>query len=1029
MRHTPFAPLSLCPFVPLSYFFLFPYLFSVGFLAGPIGWAQEPYSRFIARTEPLAPAQQQKKFHLPAGFEIQLVAAEPDVRKPVNLNFDAKGRLLVSSSVEYPFPAQPGGKPRDVLKLLTDTDHDGRFEELKTFADGLNIPVGVTPIPSGVMGYSVPNIYRFLDQDGDGRADRRELVYGSFGFGDTHGMPSSFTWWIDGWVYACHGESNTATVAGADGTALKLAGGCTFRMRPDGSHIERFTHGQVNPFGLCFDPLGNVYTADSHSKPATMLLRGAWYPGLGTSHDGLGFGPQMMRHYHGSTGIAGIAYYAADHFPATYQHTLFIGNPATGRINHDRLEVHGSTYLAIEQPDFLTCDDPWFRPVDVQLGPDGALYIADFYNRIIAHTLVPLGHAKRDRERGRIWRVVYTGQDANGKRIRPVPDLAKATLTELIDFLRDPNLVVRTHATHQLAERIGNAAVDPIKRLFGANSHPWQRAHGLWVLQRLGKLDEKSIRRLAGDADRRVRVHLLKALAERPDWAGETSAIHRLVKEKLSDPDAFVRRAAAEAFASHPSPANIQPLLKLWANTAEEDTLLIHTARMALRDNLRVPGNILQTAERFSDRPDFQRRLADVSLGIRTPQAAEFIFRHLQTESADFTRLGEFLHHAARYLDVARLPKLYAFARTFQGKKGAVQRSVLRSLHRAAEERGVELPEEIATWGLEMSRQLLASGEERLVFAGIELAWDLKRKELGRELEELAAKTSRQKSLRSFAVDALGAVDPTRALRVLDCVLSDPSEPLEIQQQAADTLGKIHNDQSRSVLNRHLVVAPAPLALVIARQLSLSREGAELLLQAVAGGKASARLLQDGVVEQRLRSAEPAELQRRLSKLLNGLPREDDRLVRIVNQRRAGYAKADVNPKRGENVFEKHCRICHQIGGRGETVGPQLDGIGLRGLERILEDTLDPNRNVDQKFRSSVIVLTSGRIVTGLVLSDEGGTIVVVDAAGKNIHIPRGDVEDRRLLKLSSMPADAAEIIPEADFYHLVAYLLSQRLE
>src|SRR5690606_34299912 len=129
-------------------------------------------------------------------------------------------------------------------------------------------------------------------------------------------------------------------------------------------------------------------------------LRGAYYPSFGKPHDGLGYGPEMMTHSHGSTGIAGVVYYAADAFPAEYRETVFIGNPITGKINHDRLEAHGSTYRALEQPDFLSCDDPWFRPVDLQLAPDGSLYIADFYNRIIGHYEVPLNHPLRDRERG-----------------------------------------------------------------------------------------------------------------------------------------------------------------------------------------------------------------------------------------------------------------------------------------------------------------------------------------------------------------------------------------------------------------------------------------------------------------------------------------------------------------------------------------------------------------------------------------------------------------------------------------------------
>ena len=196
--------------------------------------------------------------------------------------------------------------------------------------------------------------------------------------------------------------------------------GNTYRMRPDGSHAEYFTHGQVNPFGLAFDPLGNLYSCDCHSRPVYQLLRGAWYPSFGKPDDGLGFGPEMVTHDHGSTGIAGIAYYAADQFPAAYRDTVFIGNVVTNRINHDRIEWHGSSPKGIEQPDFVWSDDNWFRPVDIELGPDGALYVADFYNRIIGHYEVPL-HPPRPRPRARPDLADRLPRDGRQARAAPAP--------------------------------------------------------------------------------------------------------------------------------------------------------------------------------------------------------------------------------------------------------------------------------------------------------------------------------------------------------------------------------------------------------------------------------------------------------------------------------------------------------------------------------------------------------------------------------------------------------------------------------
>src|SRR5437870_12028281 len=157
----------------------------------------------------------------------------------------------------------------------------------------------------------------------------------------------------------------------------------------------------------------------------------------------------MVAHDHGSTAIAGIVYYAADHFPKEYHDNIFIGNVVTNRINRDRIEWHGSTPKGIEMPDFVKCDDPWFRPVDIKLGPDGALYVADFYNRIIGHYEVPLNHPGRDREKGRIWRIVYVGEDGKNP-LPPIRDMTKLSVQELVEELGNSNLAVRTQATNLL---------------------------------------------------------------------------------------------------------------------------------------------------------------------------------------------------------------------------------------------------------------------------------------------------------------------------------------------------------------------------------------------------------------------------------------------------------------------------------------------------------------------------------------------------------------------------------------------------
>src|SRR5579871_1618881 len=461
-------------------------VFAFAFLATAIGvvcaTADEP--PFIAGTDKLSPQQEHAKLHLPPGFELQLVACEPDIHKPLNFAFDERGRMWLSDTVEYPFPEK--GPGRDRILILEDFGPDGKARKITTFAEGMNIPVGVIPYKDGCIAYSVPNIMRLYDTTGSGKCDKREILYGPIGTRDTHGMVNSFTFGFDGWLYACHGYLNDTTLKGTDGQELFMNSGNTFRMRTDGSHVEAFTRGQVNPFGLAWDPMGNLYSADCHSMPITQLLRGAYYVSFGKPNDGLGFAPHMIdfgpEH---STALCGLVYYDADQFPPEWRGQIFMGDVVWTRSNSYKLEWSGSSPHATFAK-FLTSEDPWFRPVFQRLGPDGAIYIADFYNKIIGHYEVPLNHPARDRTSGRIWRIVWKGFDGKAPPPkRPYDDLRTESIAKLANLMGHPNLTVRLQAMNEMVER-GDAAKEIAQKILAQDSSVPRRMHALWVLERIG---------------------------------------------------------------------------------------------------------------------------------------------------------------------------------------------------------------------------------------------------------------------------------------------------------------------------------------------------------------------------------------------------------------------------------------------------------------------------------------------------------------------------------------------------------------
>jgi putative heme-binding domain-containing protein len=978
----------------------------------------------VSSFPPRTAAEEQKALHAPPGFEIQLVASDPEINKPLNLAFDDRGRLWVTSTVEYPYPAQDGTRPRDSVKILSNFRADGRAQKVETFADGLNIPIGLLPMPSAraAIVHNIPNIYMLKDTDGDGRADTREALYGVFGNRDTHGMTNAFTWGFDGWIYACHGYANDSKVQGSDHRPISMNSGNTYRLRADGSHAEYFTHGQVNPFGLAFDPLDNLYSCDCHSQPLYQLLRGAFYPSFGKPDDGLGFGPEMVNTDHGSTGIGGISFYTADQYPEAYRGTTFIGNVVTNRINHDRIEWHGSSPKGFQQADFVWSEDNWFHPVDIELGPDGALYVADFYNSIIGHYEVPLTHPARDRERGRIWRVVYRGNDGKPAPAPSTIDRTRSTVDELIKDLAHPNLVVRITAANQLVDRGGAEGLSGVRTVVGNGPPVRQRVHALWVLHRQNALDEATLVACARDQDRELRVHSLKALAERSEISPTCSD---LAKSRLSDSDPFVRRAAAEVLGRHPAVSNIKPLLELRQSAPADDTHLIHVARMALRDQL-LDSSVWPQLAKLEQSERDRRDLADVATGVHTPEAAAFLLHQIKQLEYPQETLARFVHHIARYGAQDSTANLAAFANP--RKRTSAQRlELLKAIQQGFQERGVPLGQEARQEAARLAGELLASSASADITLGIDVVRDFEFRDMQASLVQVIERTDLPEQPRSHAMGALSVIDPKANLPTLEKVLGDAAKPMGMRQWAANLLGGIDRAEAKAALLNVLPVAPEQLQGAVASALVRRRPGADALLNAIASGKASARLLQDRSVTITLESSGLPKVADRIAALLKGLPPADAKLTALFNRRRDGFQHAKPDAGIGAKVFEKHCAVCHQMSGRGAKVGPQLDGIGTRGLDRLMEDILDPNRNVDQTLRVTNLALKNGQVVSGLLMREEGEVLIVADAQGKEVRVPRTTVDERSASPLSPMPANLVDQIDEADFYNLMAFLLSKR--
>ncbi|MFM8984843.1 MAG: PVC-type heme-binding CxxCH protein, partial [Planctomycetia bacterium] len=787
----------------------------------------------VAPTEALTPEEERAKFRLPPGFEIQLVAAEPQIQKPMNMAFDARGRLWVTHSVEYPFAAAANARPRDGVTILEDFGPDGRAGKATLFADGLNIPIGVLPLPSGdaAIVWSIPNIWKLTDTDHDGRADRREVLYGPFDFVDTHGDQNAFRLGADGWVYACHGFRNASKgikLRGEGEVVLTMESGNTYRFRPDGSAIEQVTSGQVNPFGMCFDVLGNQFVADCHSKPVTMLLRGGCYESFGRPHDGLGFAPAMTGSDHGSTGIAAVAVYEADGFPADHRGSMFVGNVVTNRVHRDVPQWRGSSPWVEKPEDFLVCDDWWFRPVDLQLGPDGGLYVADFYNCIVGHYEVDLKHSRRDRHRGRIWRVVATGVTPPEPR-----DLTVARSDALLAALGDPNQTVRRLACEQIVERFRDdpATVAALVRSAVAarpaapaelpaaggmtDAAAVRAALAVRALARLGRLEAATLERAASDPATVVRVHAVKAAAE---ITGAEAARQRVIATALADPDPFVRRAAAEAAAARPAAESFPPLVRCLAQAPAEDTHLRQAVRIAIREHLeQLDVERLDVAQIPAEQ---WPAIGEIAACVPSEPLAWMVFGHVRDLDAPLKVLARSCGSVVRDCGEDRRAEAVACVRQRCGGDLARQADVLGLVTEAAAggSRPLVADDVVGRWAAAFADDAFAAtgSPVKVLALAARLAVRLGLTARVGDMARLLADRGLAAELRTTLPTALIKLDAEAGVPVVAALLGDAAEPLGVRDGAAGALGDIDAAEAREPLVTAIASAPAGLQRTIA---------------------------------------------------------------------------------------------------------------------------------------------------------------------------------------------------------------------
>ncbi|MGH9341935.1 MAG: PVC-type heme-binding CxxCH protein, partial [Acidobacteriota bacterium] len=929
---------------------------------------------------PYSPQDAVETFRLPEGFRIELAAAEPDVADPVAISFDARGRMFVAEYADYPMGSESGCR----IKLLEDTDGDGYFETSTVYADNLRFANSVMAWKEGVLVGAAPDIFYLADTDGDNRADEKRVVLTGFNPYNPQLRMNGLLYAIDNWIYGAYPKVGPSRrhpqqfgqpgepihfpdhpeVAPVDISEL----GMDFRFKPDQFKLEPVTGN--SQFGNTFDAGGNRFMDwnSNHIRHAVIdfryLTRNPYlnvssamqfpsdhqdqsivYP---ITEDPIFIHESQVGQF---TSACGNSVYTGGSFSDKYNGAYFVCEPVHNLVHADILVPDGPTFIArraLEEAEFLASTDPWFKPVFTMTGPDGGLYIADYYRKYVEHPdYVPEGmegqfDLREGDDKGRIWRVVY---DSGSKA--PKPQLETASPSDLVKALSHPNMWWRLTAQRLLVDRQDFSAIPDLVAL--ARKAPWAQAqiHALWTLEGIRSLEPDHVLAALGDDDPLVREHAIR-LAE--------GVLIEPVQERLlkmaGDPDERVSFQLACTLGLLPEKKSFEALNRIAARHLDNSWFQIAVLTSASENATRWYREFLGSAEPTGTE-EFLGRIAGI-VGARQKSG----------EIAEVLALIGRQGNPSR----DRTPRGYAAA-TLQGLADGLNQGSARQIDLPASTQQVLL-------------DLVQSSSPQVGSSALDVIShiDLKNSAQLRATLNRASETARNNQVplekRVNAVRLLG-LDPTDAQILLFADLLSLQEPSDLRAAAARALVRIGNPESIQILLDGWRSYTVPVREVVWEGVSSKPDHLRALLDAVEDGRIQPWSLNRSQVA-RLTRARDSEISRRAQSLFKDLP--DDRQEVIRKYRAALTMKG--SPQQGRQVFEETCSACHKVGDMGAEVGPDLLNLTSRRSKGfLLIQILDPNLDITPGYESYTIETKDGRLLSG-VIANESATSVTLRRRG-----------------------------------------------
>jgi putative heme-binding domain-containing protein len=964
--------------------------------------AQRVHGQANATVPDPDPELERRALQVADGFEISLFAADPLLAKPIHMNFDAAGRLWIASSETYP-QIKPGQKANDKILILEDTDGDGKADKTTIFADGLLIPTGLEPGDGGVYVGASTELLHLSRPRGEQGPLRTRVVLSGFGTEDTHHMVHTLRWGPDGMLYftqSIYIHSHLETPWGV----RRLGGGGIWQFRPQTGRLEVFARGWWNSWGHHFDRWGQSFVTDGAGG------QGVNYGIPGASYDAAPGASRVLPGLNpGHPKYSGCEIISGRHLPDSWQGNLITNDFRAHRVCRFVLVPDGSSYAARQESDLVRTTHPAFRPIDVKMGPDGAIYIADWYNPIIQHGEVDFRDPRRDVTHGRIWRIT-----AKGRPLVPRPKLVDAPSVHLLEALRAPEGWTRHFARRVLQER-SNAVLSDLnawtaKLPDGGDGDPL-RLEALWTYQALDVVEPKLLGRLLRSADHHIRAAATRVASA---WRERLPDTLSLLAPQVRDDHRQVRLEAVRALGQVPEvqAANLalealdRPMDKfldygLWLTMRELEAQWIpalQQGRFPAGDNVRHLLFAVQATDSAAVLPPLVR----LAKSGKLPGDVEEGILRLLAERGGPAELSVVFQHA-----VAPEPSA---GRTV---------ALLEALEQASRKRDVRPEGDLAALV-----KLTGRKEESVQAAAIRLCGLWKLEGLRPRLVEML-NGSASEGLKRAALEGLAALGGPASAEALVQVLTGKAAPA-LRRQA---LVALLNVDSRTAA-RHVVAILAAVrkdqeAGDLFEAFLQRKDGAGLLVEALRGQKLPPDVAKVGVRLVKISGRQPPELVEELTRAGNLSTATRTLTPKQMEQMLADVARLG-DPARGEAIYRRKdqlCMTCHAIGGAGGLVGPDLSSIGASApVDYLIESLLLPNKAIKENYHSVLVSTTTGKQFNGIKVRQTKAELVLRTAEDKEVSIPVKDIEEQTPGG-SLMPEGLTDALTRTELIDLVRFL------